>query len=71
MDIQALISQLRRYSSYIDQAAGSLELATQVGGKRRRGRPRKVHSLVDRPKSESASGPQPAKSRPTTNLQKG
>ena len=71
MDIQALISQLRRYSSYIEQAAGSLELATQVGGKRRRGRPRKVRSLVDYPKSEPASSTQTARPEHAANLQKG
>ena len=71
MDIQTLISQLRQYNGYIEQAVQSLELAIQVDGTRRRGRPRKLHVGAGQPKPVPVSGTQPAKPKTTTNPQKG
>ena len=65
MDIETLISQLRQYSGHIEQAARSLELAIQVGGTRRRGRPRKLHVAV-----EQVPGSEPARPK-ALNVQKG
>jgi len=46
--------ELHRYSGYIEQAAGCLDLAIQVDATKRRGRPRKIDAVWDQ-----QSGPAP------------
>lgn len=70
MDIETLIVQLRQYGGYLEQAARCLEQATQVGGIRRPGRPRKLYAVVDRPKLEPVSNTQ-STTKSAMNSQKG
>jgi hypothetical protein len=58
VDIETLISQLRQYNGYIQEATKNLELAMQVGTIRR---PRKILVAIDDMTSKPEPGPKAQK----------